>query len=452
MKLSFSSATLALAAAPAMLLAVPAHAQAEAQEGETMNELAEEKTALEMRAQQVVALVNGDLEVPLDEVFGSAFLSQIPEAQLRAISDQLTGQFGAALSVESLGTPDANRSSLAIRMERAIARGGLVIDPSEGNRISELLFQTFDPIDDSPEKIRADLSALPGTTNALLARLGPDGAMEPVFAHNAEEPLALGSAFKLYVLSALSRSIAAGERSWDDVVQLSQRSFPSGQMQDWPDGAPVTLHTLATMMISISDNTATDQLIAELGREAVEAELVASGNADPSRTLPFLTTRQLFAMRGVSEELIERYRGADDEEQRAILADLREEDVSEDRVSAVFGSNVPGAIDIEWFASPMDLARLLHRMTDNEDETALAIMAVNPSLPDAVRTRWDYAGYKGGSEPGVLNLTWLLRDAQGQSWIATVGWNNPDAALTNSALETIAQRMIALAPIDPPQG
>ena len=67
--------------------------------------------------------------------------------------------------------------------------------------------------------------------------------------------MAIGSTFKLYVLSALSHAIARGEHRWDEVVTLNQRSFPSGQMQDWPRSTPVTLQTLATMMIAISDNT-----------------------------------------------------------------------------------------------------------------------------------------------------------------------------------------------------
>jgi len=404
----------------------------------------DEQTALEMRSAQVVALVNGELDVPLDEVFTQSFLAAVPEAQLRAIFTQLTGQFGAALLVERLDTPVATRSALAIRMEQAIARGAISIDPSSGNRISELLFQTFEPIDDDAAKIRADLSALPGTTNALFARLGDDGALDPVFAHNADRQLALGSAFKLYVLSALEQSVEARERSWDDVTPLTQRSFPSGQMQDWPQGAPVTFQTLATMMISISDNTATDQLIATLGREAVEEELIASGNADPSRTLPFLTTRELFAMRGVSDELIDRYRAADDAGQRAILAELREEDVSHEKVQQVFTSERPGAIDIEWFASPQDLARLLHRLTDPGSETARNVMAVNLHMAAPAAARWNYVGYKGGSEPGVLNLTWLLRDEAGAYWIATVGWNNPEQAVTLPALDAIAQRILSL--------
>ncbi|MEE4339980.1 serine hydrolase [Erythrobacter sp.] len=397
-------------------------------------------SALEARADEVVAVINGDIAP--EEVFSDSFFADVPPERFRAISQQLTGQFGAAIAVETLDPADGTRARIEIRMEKAIAKGGIAIDPAAENRVSELLFRTFDPIDDSAAKIRADLAALPGTTNALFARL--DRLDQPVFAVNADTQLALGSAFKLYVLSALAEAVEAGDLAWDDVVELTEKSFPSGQMQDWPQGAPVTLHTLATMMISISDNTATDQLISVLGKDRVEAEIAASGNADPSRSVPLLTTRELFAMRGVSEEFLAAYRAADDDEQRAMLAAMTEADVSMEQVQATFATETPGAIDIEWFASPRDLAGLLARIAGREDDTARGVMAVQPRLSEERAADWVYAGFKGGSEPGVLNLTWLLRDGQGEYWILTAGWNNPDAGLENAALETIAQRILFL--------
>jgi beta-lactamase class A len=410
------------------------------QEPAPLEETRMEQTALEMRAGQVIALING--EIMPEDVFTDGFLAALPAPQFQTVSDQLTSQFGAAVAIEELGTPGSLRSTLAVRMERAIARGGIAIDPDDENRVSELLFQSFEKIDDTKEKIEADLAALPGTTNALFAPL--DDLENPVFAHNAQQSLALGSTFKMYVLSALTGAISRGELDWDTVVLLDQKSLPSGQLQNWPEGSPVTVHTLATLMISISDNTATDQLMEVLGREAVEAELVASGNSDPSRTLPFLTTRQLFAMRGVSDETVERYRAAEDAGQRAIIDELGEEDVSEDRIQQVFASNTPGAIDIEWFASPRDLAGLLDRLAADQHETARAIMSINTHLPDRIVSQWDYVGYKGGSEPGVLNLTWLLRDDAGNYWIATVGSNDPEAPVELATLETIARRILAL--------
>ncbi|MBA3832373.1 MAG: serine hydrolase [Chthoniobacterales bacterium] len=57
----------------------------------------------------------------------------------------------------------------------------------------------------------------------------------------------MGSACKLYILGELLRAVKAGERSLSDVVPLEARalSLPSGSLQKWPVGSPLTLHTLA---------------------------------------------------------------------------------------------------------------------------------------------------------------------------------------------------------------
>ena len=80
----------------------------------------------------------------------------------------------------------------------------------------------------------------------------------------------MGSAFKLGVLKALKEQIAGGRHSWDEVAELTapDLSLPSGIIQGWPMGAPLTLHSLAALMISISDNTATDVLMRVVGRAA----------------------------------------------------------------------------------------------------------------------------------------------------------------------------------------
>ena len=425
---------MAIAGATMAVSAPPALAQ--------QSEAAAEDSALEQRAGDVAAWLAGDAEP--EEIFEPSFLAAVPPAALATMNAQLESQFGAILGVEKVEPLGPHQARISLRFERAIGSGMMALSPTAPNRIAGLQLSSFEPIDDGPDKILADLRALPGESNALFARIAEDGSLDTIFAHDPGKQLALGSAFKLYVLSALAKSVADGERSWNDVVTLTEKSFPSGRLQDWPQGAPLTLQTLASMMISISDNTGTDQLIAVLGRDAVEAELVASGNSDPSRTIPFLTTRQLFAMRGVSDEFIARYRAADDDEQRAIIDALTEDDVSPERVQATFATETPGAIDIEWFASPIDLAKLLHRIDSSGETAALDVMAINPSMSEAQRSEWAYVGFKGGSEPGVLNLTWLLKDEQGEAYIVTLGWNNPEAAVETTTLELLAQRILSL--------
>ncbi len=121
----------------------------------------------------------------------------------------------------------------------------------------------------------------------------------PVDAIGATTPAPLGSAFKLYVLDALARAVAAGKVSWDQPLTVTSqvKSLPSGVLQDDPDGTRVSVRQVAAGMISISDNTAANMLIALLGRHAVEAATRASGMADPALDVPFLTTRELFVLK-----------------------------------------------------------------------------------------------------------------------------------------------------------
>jgi hypothetical protein len=105
----------------------------------------------------------------------------------------------------------------------------------------------------------------------------------------------------------------------------------------------------------------------------------------------------------------------------------------------------PTALDIEWLVSGEDMAKLLRRIRDLDDPTARKIMAVNTAVADNLRGDWRYIGYKGGSEPGVINLSWLLQDQAGKWHVVTLSWNNPDAAVDLEAFRALAMRAIALA-------
>ncbi|WP_252257782.1 serine hydrolase [Erythrobacter aurantius] len=427
---------LAFLAAPALALAVPV----EAQEAPTANEQTDEQTPLEFRAEQIVAVINSEIDPK--EVFSAEFLKAVPLAQLAAVSAQFTSQFGPAIAVESIDPADGTRGILALRMERAIARGPIAIDPSDENRVSELLFQSFEAIDDSPAKIEADLANLPGEVSWWFGPI--DGSSGPLIADRASEQMPLGSTFKLYVLAALARDIAAGKRAWGDVVNLGDtRSFPSGMMQDWPTGASVTLETLASLMISISDNTATDALIDVLGRDAVLQAVIDSGHSSPELNDPFLKTRDMFLLKAGPEGRLHTYSEADADVRSQILEGIDEPVLPMSTVQAAF-SGGPIALDVEWFASARDLAGLMRFMRRTADPRAFEIMAISPNMPENARSNWTYAGYKGGSEPGVLNLTWLLTDQQGRDHALILSWRNDDANVDQNALELIAQRMLAL--------
>ncbi|GGD51511.1 serine hydrolase [Erythrobacter arachoides] len=395
------------------------------------------------RAADIAAVMQGDASYA--EVFDAAFTSQIAEPQFRALVDQLESQHGALVGVESIEPISATIANVSLRFERAIAAGVFQLATDPPYRVVGYRITGVTQTDDSAEALLADVQALPGAASILVTPLngGP-----PLLSYNADRPLGLGSTFKLYVLSALARQIADGQHSWDEVVPLTVRSYPSGVTQSWPQGAPVTLHTLATLMISISDNTATDQLIAVVGREAVEAEVVASGHADPALLSPFMTTRELFVMKSASAQdrvdLIANYRAGDAATRRQILAGLAGTQRDLAAIEAAFSGN-PVAIDVEWLASGQDVTNVMRRLAALDDPTAREIMAVNPAVSPAIASDFSYVGYKGGSEPGVLNMSWLLQDRDGAWKVATLGWNNPDATVDLPAFNALALRAVALA-------
>lgn len=121
-------------------------------------------------------------------------------------------------------------------------------------------------------EIQKKLEDLPGFSTALVLNLETG---EELFSYRADAKMSVASVFKLAILKALVERGEKEPQILERVIRLEDRlrSFPGGMLQNWPDQSPVTIHTLASLMISISDNTATDQLLEFLGRENVEKSM-----------------------------------------------------------------------------------------------------------------------------------------------------------------------------------
>ncbi|MBD60175.1 MAG: serine hydrolase [Citromicrobium sp.] len=410
-------------------LASPAMAQTEATQ----------ESPFEARAADVVSLIEGEGDAT--EVFSPTFLAQVSAEQFATISQQLTAQLGDIVGVESVEPTGENAAQITLRFEKALASGPMTLEAEAPYQISGLLLNDIKPVATGPDAISADMEALSGSAAAWFGPL--DG--EAIYTYgDTAQPFAIGSTFKLYVLAALSRAVSEGRLAWDDVIPLDAKSFPSGIMQNWPDGAPVTLHTAATLMISISDNTATDLLMRTVGREAIEAEMRASGHADPAQSFPFLTTREMFVIK--SGDLGEAFAAASEAQRREMLAALDLSDIDEERFYATFTSGTPVLIeDIEWFASMADQRALMRVLAALPEDTARQIMAVNTVFDEEETAGWDYVGYKGGSEAGVLNMSWLLRDEAGRWHMLAIAQMDPTAEVDTTSLLLLAKRILALA-------
>ncbi|KQM17467.1 serine hydrolase [Novosphingobium sp. Leaf2] len=397
---------------------------------------------LKARLTQVIAVMQGKGDPAA--TFDARFLHEVPPAKLRALAAQLAASGGPVQDFTDFQRAQQASATFTLRFARASAPGRIELGPTPPHLVSG--FRLFDLTQDADSiaAIDADFAALPCKAGYGVYRLGEG---RPILLRGRDQTavFAIGSTFKLYVLAALTRQIRDGTRHWSDVVPVTGKSFSGGTIHTLPEGSPVTLHTLASLMIAISDNTATDILVRLVGQDALAREVKLAGHATPDRMRPILTTAQLFALKRAGPPLTARYAAADPAERERLLAALDLAPIATADPVEVFGHG-PVAIDtIEWFASPADLAGAMDDLRGFASPEALAILAMNPAMDEPTARRWAFVGYKGGSEDGVMSMTWLLRTHAG-TWFAVSGsWNNPAAALDEPRFAALMRRLAKVA-------
>jgi len=111
-----------------------------------------------------------------------------------------------------------------------------------------------------------------------VAALAPDGA---VFGYRADDVFVAASTIKVVIMQTIFRQIDADERSLEDRHPLTaaDKATGGGILKHFRDGLPLTLHDLLVLMISISDNSATNMLIDLAGLERVNETARALGLA-----------------------------------------------------------------------------------------------------------------------------------------------------------------------------
>jgi beta-lactamase class A len=400
---------------------------------------AEPSAPIKQRADELVLVLRAE-EAP-EAYFAPSFLALVPAEHVKQIGAQLRSAYGRPLRVAAIEAHSATAATVRVEFEKASARMELALDSAEPHLVTELVVAAVEAKAETLEALGSAFRALPGRAGFVAARLG-DAPPQWLAGNDPEAPLAVGSDFKLFILAELVREVRAGERRWSDVVPLSQRSLPSGILQTWPRGAPVTLHTLASLMISQSDNSAADTLLATLGREKVERLLPALGVKAPERNRPFLSTREAFLLKAGDPLLLPRWKAADEAGRRALLATLVRTGVAGIDVGRFLGA--PLAIEqVEWYASPADLVRTLDWIRRSGDRTALDILAINPGLP-AAAGEFSYVGYKGGSEAGVIAMAFLVRRKDGSWTAAAAAWNNPAAPVDEAQFAALMGRLLTL--------
>ncbi|MCA9298919.1 MAG: serine hydrolase, partial [Phycisphaerales bacterium] len=257
-----------------------------------------------------------------------------------------------------------------------------------------------------------------------------------------ERHLASGSTFKLYVLGAVAEHVRDSDASFDDLITVdtTRRAFPAPSgMATMAAGDTITVAETAALMISISDNMATDHLIDWVGRERVEAYM-SRLHPEPALNLPFLRTIEMFRLKvGGDEALRTRYAEAGPDGRRAMLDEVN---VLVPQLALAQFWSKPIEIDrIEWFMSPRAAATVMRDLRRLESIDGLApvgdALRRNPGLD--LGEGWASIAYKGGSEPGVLSMTWMLESDDGRWFTLSIGANSTEHLIDQDRFFTLAQ-------------
>ncbi len=367
--------------------------------------------------------------------FDAAFLAQVSPSML---NQALHGATGVKLLSIQVSEPSALIAIVSTSGVLARAQVALSVDSQgliSGLRISPA---TTAPVPATWAGVDAALRSVAPQVRLLVANVS-SGSCQPVHSIDPAAAAPLGSAFKLYVLAALGNAVASGTVRWSQplTVTAQLKSLPSGELQNEPDGTQISVQDTAAKMISISDNTAANMLINLVGRPAVEAALSTTGMADPALDRPFLTTRELFILKlDQWPALANRYIAANEAGRRALLASTIDR-APLPAVAAAQAWTTPRDINsLEWFASADDICRAY---------TALAALARRPGLSPIGQVlslndgglqldpaQWKTTWFKGGSEPGVLTLTYLATTRTGQSYVVTVLAENPSQPINEA--------------------
>lgn len=280
-----------------------------------------------------------------------------------------------------------------------------------------------------------------------------DGGCVALEERDASTVVPTGSTFKLWVLATLARAIDSGEASWDETIAIdpAYRSSPDGEVFPRPDGTEITLRELAELMISISDNTATDLLIARLGRPAIERTMAEIGVSTLDRNIPFLSTAELFKLKFIDPTLGDRYLALDDPEaRRAFLDDEVAATplpwIADPAWSGGEELGTPTRFDeIEWFATPADVCLTFHDLDRLAAEPGLEpvgeIVSLNPGLPFPAG-QWSTVRFKGGSEPGVIMFAYWLESPAGAKRVVVLSLTDEQRLIDDIAAATAAARLL----------
>ena len=248
--------------------------------------------------------------------------------------------------------------------------------------------------------IVADASAM-GTVGVSL--VGPDGSR---WEHHGDRKFGAASTVKIPIMVEIFRQIDAGTRALDDRHTYTAVDYTpgSGVMLHLHEGMEYTLNDLIYLMISISDNIATNILIRVAGMDAVNRTMADLGMKNS------LLGREMKGRPAAADEL-ENWATAND-----------------------YALAVRAILDNEA-ASPASCAAMAAMLEKQHNRNRIARY-----LPISSSIRW---GSKTGSVAGVTNDAGFIIAPNGRLIVAVYCENFPDQQTGEQVIGDISRAAMA---------
>ena len=147
-----------------------------------------------------------------------------------------------------------------------------------GGASRRLQAQTPAPPAEMDARVRGEVAAFKGKVYLYAKNLDTGS----VYSLAGEERVRTASTIKLAVMVEAFSRVAEGKAKWTDEVVLTKsvRYGGSGVLNDLSDGLRLRLRDAVTLMITVSDNTATNLAIEYLTADAVNDRMAALGFKD----------------------------------------------------------------------------------------------------------------------------------------------------------------------------
>lgn len=340
------------------------------------------------------------------------FLSKLPKEKLIGILKGFEKQEGPCVTIEKVD--QNNFLYTTVKSQRAMQ---LYLDKNQ--KIRGLWFGNATSFSDKLSIIIDELKKLPGKTSLSYIKNGKT----ELLSYNADLALAVGSSSALYLLQLLDNKVRKTKLNWNSNIKLKQsnKGIPGGRLYSWPNGSPVTIQTLATMLMAYSDETASDHLFSLVRRKSLEQK--------SKKNRPYLSTLEYHKLR--SEKTL-KYKEQSLKEKRLSLKKIGK--TPWEKMQFI---DTPFEMDsIGWFFSTKELCKSIF------DLRKAPFASVNPGI--AQRRGWDFASFKMGRAPGVLQYTQLVRPKGSKDhYCVSITWNNPKGEIEPSKVDNLLSRILS---------